>query len=233
MLRAILFDFNGVLVDDEPIHLELFQQVLAEEGITLSREDYWEHYLGFDDEGCYRAVYASEGREISSSQLFRLIARKATYYRERIRQDGYPFFAGGIELIQQAAAASLMLGVVSGALREEVEGALQQAKVRHLFKVLVTAEDVTESKPNPEGYRQGVELLNSQPPLPDRLFHPHEVLAIEDSIAGLESAREAGLRTVGVAQTYSIHEIQAADATVQSLEGLGLKGLHELLDGIG
>ena len=231
MLRAILFDFNGVLVDDEPIHLELFQQVLTEEGISLSREDYWEHYLGFDDEGCLRAVYEAEGRELSSSFLVRLIARKASYYRDRIRRDGYPIFPGAVELVSEVAKAELMLGVVSGALRDEVEGALAQLGLRQHFKVLVTAEDVAESKPHPEGYRQGVNLLNSQPPLPDRLLHPHEVLAIEDSIAGLESAIEAGLMTVGVAQTYTLDNLGIADYAVESLESLNLRQLRELSGG--
>lgn len=231
MLRAILFDFNGILVDDEPLHCELFQRVLAEEGIALSREDYWAHYLGYDDEGCFAAVYRTAGRDLDPTNLVRLIARKATYYRERIRQDGYPFFAGGFELVREAAQAGVTLGVVSGALREEIEGALEQAAARSLFKLIVAAEDVQRSKPDPEGYRRGVMLLNSEPPLPDRLFHPHEVLAIEDSPAGLNSAREAGLATVGVAQTYRPEELEMADAVVESMAQLNLDRLLDLIGG--
>src|SRR4029078_8030607 len=115
----------------------------------------------------------------------RLVTRKASYYRERIRRGGYPFFPGALELVRALAAERRMLGVVSGALLEEVEGALRQAAVLDFFKVLVTAEDVTEGKPHPEGYLKALESLNSQPPLPERLLHPHEVMGIEESPAGL------------------------------------------------
>ena len=144
MLRAILFDFNGVLVDDEPIHFELFRQVLEEEGIVLTSEDYYAEYLGFDDRGCFNAAFAAAGRTLTPEALSRLIDRKSAYYQERIRQQGFPFFPGAGELIEAVAAADLSLGVVSGALRGEVEGALEQIGMRGYFKAVVTAEDVAD-----------------------------------------------------------------------------------------
>jgi len=220
VLRAVLFDFNGVLVDDEPIHLEMFQRVLADEGITLATEDYYARYLGLDDRGCFAAVLAKAGQEPTVSRLMRLIARKSSYYQERIHERGYPFFPGAIELVSELAAAGRMLGVVSGALRDEVEGGLRQAGLRDRFKVLVTAEDVSEGKPDPEGYLRALEALNSFPPLPERLVHPHEVLAVEDSPAGLAAAAEAGLVTLGVAHTYTPDRLRAADAVAPRLEGM-------------
>ncbi|HVT59115.1 MAG TPA: HAD family phosphatase [Thermoanaerobaculia bacterium] len=228
MLRAILFDFNGVLVDDEPIHLELFQRVLDEEGVALAAADYYQSYLGLDDRSCFAAVLRSAGGEASPTRLMRLIARKASYYQERIRERGYPFFSGAAELVSAAASAGLVLGVVSGALREEVEGGLRQAELLALFKVLITAEDVVEGKPDPEGYRRALDALNELPPLPERLFHPHEVLAVEDSPAGLASAAEAGLATLGVAHTYRPALLRAADAVVENLQGLTVARLASL-----
>lgn len=228
VLRAILFDFNGVLVDDEPIHFELFQRVLAEEGIALTSEEYYASYLGFDDRGCFTAALAAAGREETPAGLSRLIARKAAYYQIRIRGEGFPFFPGAEELIVAAADAGLMLGVVSGALREEVEGALEQLGVRSRFKAVVTSEDVAESKPDPESYRRGLELLNALPPLPRRLLHPHEVLAIEDSAAGLASAAANGLLTLGVAHTYPAAELEQADQVVDSLAEVDLARLRQL-----
>jgi beta-phosphoglucomutase len=232
VLRAVLFDFNGVLVDDEPLHLEMFQRVLADEGITLTAEDYYARYLGFDDRGCFAAVLAAAGEPATVPRLMRLIARKSSYYQERIRAAGYPFFAGAAELVRALAASGRMLGVVSGALREEVEGALRQAGLFELFKVLVTAEDVAEGKPDPEGYRRALESLNSLPPLPERLFHPHEVLVIEDSPAGLQAAAEAGLLTLGVAQTYPADELEEADAVTDRLAGLTLPRLEKMYQSI-
>jgi len=228
VLRALLFDFNGVLVDDEPIHLEMFQRVLGEEGLELSAAEYYRRYLGCDDRGCFGGVLAAAGEPATVPRLMRLIARKASYYQERVRERGYPFFAGAAELVAAAAAAGWMLGVVSGALREEVEGALRQAGLRDRFKVLVTAEDVAAGKPDPEGYRQALEALNALPPLPARLIHPHEVVAVEDSPAGLAAAAEAGLRTLGVAQTYPASRLTAADAVVGRLAGLECGRLERL-----
>lgn len=230
MLRALLFDFNGVLVDDEPIHLELFQRVMAEEGLELSAEDYYARYLGFDDRGAFAAIFADAGRTAEAPRLARLVARKAAYYQERMHRGGYPFFPGARELVREAADCGLRVGVVSGALREEVTGALAQAGLARLVPILVTAEDVAESKPDPESYRRALDLLNSVPPLPERLIHPHEVLAIEDSAAGLESAAAAGLLTLGVAHTYAADRLDAG-ATVASLEGLTVEELERILAG--
>jgi len=226
MLRAVLFDFNGVLVDDEPIHLELFQRVLGEEGVELRAKDYYRYYLGLDDRGCFAAVLGAADRPAGPAAIARLIARKAAYYRERIRRDGYPFFPGAAELVREAAGRGWVLGVVSGALRDEVEGALRQAGLRDAFKLLVTAEDVAEGKPDPEGYRLAVEGLNARPPLPSRLVHPHEVLAVEDSPAGLEAAAAAGLAAVAVANTYPASELAGAGEVLDSLQGVGTDLLH-------
>ncbi len=230
MVRAILFDFNGVLVDDEPIHFELFQQVLGEEGIALTSEDYYAEYLGFDDRGCFSAAFAAAGRTLAPEALSRLIARKSAYYQERIRRQGFPFFPGAAELVEAVADAGLRLGVVSGALRGEVEGGLEQIGVRGYFKTVVTAEDVAESKPDPESYRRGLELLNALPPLPSRLLHPHEVLAIEDSPAGLASASANGLTTLGVAQTYPAAELAQADHVIANLAGATWPRIRELFN---
>jgi phosphoglycolate phosphatase/beta-phosphoglucomutase len=224
VLRAVLFDFNGTLVDDEPIHFELARQVLAEEGVDLSREQYYRSYLALDDRGCFAAALAGAGEAAAPPRLARLVARKASYYRERVRRQGYPFYPGAVELVAEMAEAGLALGVVSGALREEIEGALAQAGLLPRFKVLIAAEDVGDGKPDPQGYRRALEALNGEPPLPARLIHPHEALAIEDSPAGLAAAAAAGLATLGVAHTYPAADLPA-DLTVDRLADLRLPDL--------
>jgi beta-phosphoglucomutase len=232
VLRAVLFDFNGVLVDDEPIHLQMFQRVLTEEGISLSAEDYYPEYVGLDDRGCFAAVLAAAGEAATVPRLMRLVARKASYYQERMRRDGTPFFPGAVELVEALARRGTMLGVVSGALREEVEGALRQTGILERFKILVTAEDVGESKPDPEGYRRALEALNSLPPLPERLLHPHEVLAVEDSPAGLAAAAELGLATLGISHTVPAHRLSGADAVAENLRELTPERLERLFSEI-
>src|SRR5260370_496126 len=207
----------------------MFQRVLAEEGIGLAAEDYYRHYLGFDDRGCFAAVLEAAGETPSVPRLMRLIARKAAYYQERMHGGGYPLFPGAAELVGGAAVAGLMLGVVSGALREEVEGALRQAGLARHFKLLVTADDVAAGKPDPEGYRRPLAALNTVPPLPERLVHPHEVLAIEGSQAGLAPAARAGLLTLRVAPTYPESLLARADAVAASPDRLDLDRLERPL----
>lgn len=221
MLRAALFDFNGVLVNDEPIHLRLFERVAAEEGMKpFSAEEYWRLYVGIDDRAAFRALLARAGETPDEPRLMRLIARKSSYYREEIRRTGYPFFPGAADLVRALAGAGLHLGIVSGALRDEVEGALAHEGLRSSFKALVTAEDVAAGKPDPEGYRRGVEALNGAPPLPARLLHPHEVLAVEDTPAGIAAARAAGLATLALAHTFPPEELRGADRVARAIGDL-------------
>jgi HAD superfamily hydrolase (TIGR01509 family) len=228
VLRAIVFDFNGVLVDDEPIHLAALQKVLGEERVELTRDDYYARYLGLDDRGCLAAALAAAGQAAPPERLARLVARKAAYYQAAMQRQSYPFFAGAVELVKAAAAAGLTLGLVSGALREEVEQALGEAGLRRLFKAVVTAEDVAAGKPDPEGYRRALSEFNSQPPLPARLIHPHEALAVEDSPAGVQAAAQAGLVTLGVAHAERGPVVSGADLVAPGLAGLSLARLQQL-----
>jgi len=228
VLRALLFDFNGLLVDDEPLHFRLFRRVLGEEGIDFAEQDYVSSYLGIADRDCFAAALAQAGRPADPARVARLIARKAAYYQEEIGRAGYPWFAGAPELVTAAADAGLTLGLVSGALRDEVEGGLRERGLLARFKTLVTAEDVGRGKPDPEGYRLALARLNVEPPLPARLFHPHEALALEDSPAGLEAAAAAGVRTLAVAQTYPAARLAGADAVVGGVAELTVARLFEL-----
>lgn len=228
MLRAVLLDFNGVLVDDEAIHEELVRRVLGEEGIEVTEERYRELFAGRDDRSALARFLAAEGVEASPATVMALVARKARYYQEVARRRGFAFFPGALELVEGAARQGLMLGLVSGALREEIVQALHQASLRRYFKALVTAEDVREGKPSPEAYLLALDLLNGEPPLPERLLHPHEVLAVEDSPAGVEAARQAGLTTLAVASVHPREELEAADLRVGSLAEIDPDRLQEL-----
>ncbi len=229
MLRAVLFDFNGVLVDDEPLHAQLLARVLAEEGLALTPEEYREEYLGFDDRGCFEEAFRRAGRPLRREQLARLIARKNTYYEEIIATHGFPLFPEAEKVLCQFHESGLQLGLVSGALRREILPALRFAGWQEMFSVVVAAEDVERSKPDPEGYRKAVEWLNREPRREDALIHPHEVVAVEDSPAGIEAALGAGLHAVAVAHTYPPERLRRAIRVVGRLAELNPWFLMEVL----
>jgi HAD superfamily hydrolase (TIGR01509 family) len=229
VLRALLFDFNGVLVDDEPLHARLLRRVLGEEGIELAA-DAEASWLGRADRDCVAAALAGARGAVEPGRVARLVARKAAYYQDEVRRQGYPYFPGALELVRAAAADGLLLGVVSGALRDEVVAALAAAGVRPLFHALVTAEDVARGKPDPEGYRSALAALNAEPPALGRLVHPHEAVAIEDSAAGLAAAADAGLRTVAVAGGGAARALAPADWVVASLSELSPARLRARFD---
>ncbi len=229
-LKAIIFDFNGVIVDDEPLHLELFRKVLLEEGIFLSDEEYHEKYLGYDDRGCFTAVLCDNARTPdAASDLFihELIARKAEYYRQAI-QERMLLFPGVVDLVRRSAEA-YPLAIASGALRSEIEFVLERGAIRDCFQVIVAAEDVSECKPDPEGYLKALAQLNAAR---NAEIHAHECLVIEDSIAGIEAAKEAGMRCLAVTNSYAAEALNAADEIVTSLEGLAVGELFAKLHGL-
>jgi phosphoglycolate phosphatase len=214
VLRAALFDFHGVLVDDAPIRFECLRRVLAEEGVEPAREVDFEPYRGLDDRTLLSRVLVAYGQEPSPFRLVRLGARQSTYYQEQVRSGGLPLASGAAELVASLAEDGWMLGVVSEVPREEIDGALARAGLRERFKALVGAEDVSSLPPDPEGYSRAIEALNSQPPLPERLFHPHEILALVASPASLAAARDLGFPTLAVSpRGFDL----PADLTVPSL----------------
>jgi HAD superfamily hydrolase (TIGR01509 family) len=208
---AIVFDFDGVLADSEPLHLRCYQEVLSEIGITLGRDEYYERYLGFDDAGAFDAVGQARGQRWSADQIAALVVRKTIAFDELLASVDvlYPAAARCVERL----AARFPLGIASGALRHEIEAILRRAGLDRHFRFIVAAGDTAVSKPAPDPYRRAAELHG---------MAPARCLAIEDSRWGIESAGAAGLRCVGITHTYPAHELRSADAVIDSLDELTL-----------
>ncbi len=217
MIRAVIFDFNGVLVDDESLHFELFREVLAEEGVDLTESQYHARYLGYDDRQCLEEVLRDNGRDPSPAYIDGLIARKADRYIPRA-ELGLRYFPGASEAIR-SLSARWPLAIYSGALRPEVEFSLDRMGVRDLMQAVISAEDATNGKPDPEGYLLALDALRSR--VGDDLEAAH-CLVFEDSLAGIQSAKGAGMWAVGVSNTYDDARLRGAgaDAVVAGLEGL-------------
>lgn len=218
MIRAVFFDFNGVIVDDEPLHFRLFQKVLAEEGLKLSQDRYYERYLGMDDFDCFRQASADLGKKLGETQIQGLIDRKAVYYQKEITANA-PFVPGALKLVQ-ALGKTHYMAVVSGALRSEIEMLLKQGQAQQCFSVIVAAGEISQGKPHPEGYQTAMELLNRDYVASSERLLPEECLAIEDSHWGIEAARAAGMACVGVTTTYSEQELPGALFCLKDFQGL-------------
>lgn len=225
MLRAIIFDFNGVIVNDEPTHLKMLQRVLNEEGLSISQTDYYSRYLGMDDRGCFRAAYRDYGRELDESTLSGLIERKARYYRDSI-QEGMVIFPGVKELVLDLSGR-FRLAIASGALRSEIEMILQGTSLRKYFRVVVSAEDINEGKPSPEIFIKALSLLN-QEALQDNPIAPSECLVVEDSKEGILGAHRAGIKCLAVANSHPAEKLGEADAVVASLAEVTVPFLEKL-----
>ena len=222
-LQAIVFDFDGVIADSEPLHLRAFQNILSEEGLELSTRDYYERYLGYDDAGLFRALARDRAIAIDDGQIASLIARKAHVLQEML-QDARVLFPGAADFIR-AAASEVPIAIASGALRQEIREILQSAGLDGLFTAVVAAGDTGESKPSPAPYLLAFERLQNH--APGRL-DSRRCVAIEDSRWGLESARDAGLRCVAVATSYGREELSAAELVVGSLGELTVPALDRL-----
>jgi beta-phosphoglucomutase len=229
-IRAVIFDFNGILVDDESVHFALFKEVLAQEGVTLSEKDYHERYLGFDDRKCFETVLLDSHKCATSEHLDRLIARKARRYVEAAA-GGLRFFPAAAETLR-ILATDWPLAICSGALRAEIEYCLRQLDRLGDVRAIISAEDTKKCKPDPDGYERALAALRSHAKNANGVrsekekdltsLAPSSCLVIEDSLAGIISAKGAGMLAVGIPNTYTTPQLFAAgaDDVIPDLESL-------------
>lgn len=206
MLQAVLFDFNGVLVDDEALHLDGFNAALAPLGVAVSTAEYNDRYLGFDDRGAFGAMLRDRGLAHDDARVAALIAAKSVVYAAAAARS-LTVFEGAAALLR-ASAARVPVAIVSGALRGEIDVALRVMGVEGLPRVIVAADDVAACKPDPEGYLQGLARLGALVGGLD----PARCVALEDSVAGVEAALAAGLTAAAVAHTYPADALRSAGA---------------------
>ena len=221
-LTAIIFDFDGVIADTEPLHFASFRQTLAEIGISLTEADYYADYLGYDDRGCFIAALTAHQHPTDPAALTQLMQRKAQAYLESVK-DHLVIFPGVREFVREAATA-YPLAVASGALRHEIEVILEQTGLRKEFLHITSAEDVTRGKPDPQPFLHALNALNRQ--CREQAITPESCLVIEDSIPGIRGAKIAGMKVLAVANTHTIQDLHEAHAVAQSLSQIRLSELR-------
>jgi beta-phosphoglucomutase len=222
-LQAVVFDFDGVIANSEPLHLQAFQLALADEGIELTRAEYYARYLGFDDVGLFEALARDRGMAFDGRWVASLVARKGARLQQLVQADSV-LFPGAGEFIR-AAASVVPIAIASGALRHEIDEVVEAAGLSDLFTTIVAAGDTSESKPSPAPYRLAFDRLQAAA---GRALDPGRAVAIEDSRWGLDSARGAGLRCVAVTSSYPAEDLPGAELVVGGLKDLTLEALERL-----
>ena len=215
MIRAVVFDFDGVLANSEPLHFRAFRDVLADEGLTLTEHAYYSRYLGYDDVGAFRAIAADQHRRLDDAEVATWVSRKAERL-EVMERGASVLFPGAREAIARMAKSG-PIAIASGALREEIIRVLEREQLTAVFSVVVAAGDTPASKPDPAPYTRAVELLGR---LENDSLRPNECVAIEDSHWGLVSAKSAGLRTIAVTHSYPANDLHEADLVIDHLDEL-------------
>ncbi len=220
-MRAVVFDFDGVLVDSEPLHFQALHASLLPEGIRIERDDYYARYLAYDDRGSIRRALEDHGISPDDEQMDRIARRKADSFEEVRKRVA--FFPGARSLVR-TLATQVPLGIASGARHAEIEAILDARGLREPFSVIVGADDVPRTKPDPAPYLAATGQLAAFVPG----LKPGECLAFEDSLPGIESALAAGMKVVAVAHSYPPEMLRSAHRVVESLVGLEHDGLRDL-----
>jgi beta-phosphoglucomutase len=215
VIRAVVFDFDGVLANSEPLHFRAFRDILAEEGLSLTEHDYYTRYLGYDDVGAFRAIAADQNRDVTDSEIANWVVRKAERL-EALERGVSVLFPGARDAIARMARSG-PIAIASGALRHEIMRVLEREQLAALFSAVVAAGDTLASKPDPAPYRKAVELLRQ---ITGDSLQASECVAIEDSHWGLVSARQAGLRTLAITHSYPANELGEADLVIEHLDEL-------------
>ncbi len=210
---AVLFDFDGIIVNSEPLHFLAFHETLAAEKIELTEEEYFHELLGFDDKGAFKHLYEKHGKTLDPKTFLRVMTAKKERMMDLIYARKYHALPG-VEEFVRGLWRNTPLAICSGALREEIEAMLEGVSLRDCFPVIVAAEDVTIGKPDPQGYKLAMKMLGERH---KKTLTPADCLIIEDAPSVIKTTRAIGFNVLGVATSYPIEKLAEANYAVKSL----------------
>jgi len=224
MLRAVIFDFDGVITDSEILHLRAFNRVLSQYDIEITTEDYYKDYLGLTDVECFEAL-TDEGRlKLDTEGIANLVKQKNKIFEEMVKSDSR-IIDGVIDMLEMLKRNGIRMAICSGALLREIELILEQAQLYHFFEAIVSAEQIKRGKPDPEGLVLTLGKLNHDER--DAIL-ADECIVIEDSHWGLEAAEAGGMHTIAVTNTYGADQLGTAEKIVRRLDELTIRDLQQL-----
>lgn len=213
MIRAIIFDCDGVIADTEPAHYAMFNRVLKTRGYSMTRKEYDRHYLALNDRECFEAFSLHHRLGWGRAEILECAREKARHYRGFLANGRLRIYPG-VRRFVRSASLHVPLAVYSGALKSEVKHILRSSGLNGHFRAIVASNDVVHGKPHPEGYRKALDGLNRSR---TQKIRSSECLVIEDSPPGLISARKAGMRRLAVTNSYASARLRKADWIVRSL----------------
>ena len=227
-LKAVLFNFNGVIIKDGLIHIQLIDEILIQENLQPQRVKEREDFLGISHRAYLQNLLKNRGRVVTEAYMAQLLTRKAqAYVLELEKLEKLPLYSGIEDVIFQIRSRHLKMALVSDALSLEIEMVLTSAKLAEYFPVIVSGDDISSDKPNPEGYLLAVERLNQT--YPELNLEPDECLVIENTPAGIQAAKRAQMQVVGVANTYPFQMLhRQANWTIDYLIDLDLQRVQEV-----
>ena len=212
MIKAIIFDFDGVIADSEPLHLRAFQKTVETLGLELSATDYYSRYLACDDRTFFRMFLEDNGRRSAERQIEQLVREKGVRFEETIRND-IEIFPGVVEFLK-TIRGRFYIAIGSGALREEINLILKLKGLSEFFDFIIGAEDTENPKPSPEVYLKCLERFRTDY---DRIIVAEQCIVFEDSPHGILAAKRAGMKCVGITNSCSSEQLEFADRTIHSL----------------
>jgi beta-phosphoglucomutase len=224
MLRAVIFDFDGVISDTEPTHLQAFNKVLAQYSIEISETEYYKDYLGLNDYEAFREMARAHNIQLCDDEIADLITQKGKIFEELVKSQSN-IIEGTAEFLNMLKRNGIKMAICSGAVRSDIDVILSGTRLPDFFEVIVTADEVKESKPNPAGFNRALQKLNEKQ---DSKISPAECIVVEDSPWGLEAARKAGMHTLAVTNSYTAEELNMAEKVVAALGEVTINELQEL-----
>jgi beta-phosphoglucomutase len=224
MLRAVIFDFDGVITDSEVLHLRSFNKVLAQYGVEISTKDYYKEYLGLNDIDCFKALVDNKVLQKPAKGIEHLAKEKTEVFEKLAKTEG-KIIEGVRDFLQMLNQNNIPMAICSGALLTEIELVLDQARLRSFFEVIVSAEFVKKGKPSPEGLLLTLKKLNHGR---QNIILANQCIVIEDSHWGLQAAKTAGMHTIAVTNSYDASELAMAEKIVTRLGELSINDLQNL-----